>query len=144
MVFAMQGEQFVVADIKGRGWCIPGGRLEAEETPEQAVRREAWEEIGATLGELTLLGDYVLEDETGARRLVPTFRAPVLTLSDLPPDTESQGVHAFAFDELPAHYFLWDALIEAVFRHALTYEPPDHLTRIAEQYVDTQPVPESF
>ena len=27
-------------------WCLPGGRIEANETPEQAALRELWEECG--------------------------------------------------------------------------------------------------
>jgi 8-oxo-dGTP diphosphatase len=124
MVFAMQGESFVVADIRGRGWCIPGGHLEADETPEQTVRRETYEEIGATLGDLTLLGSYFLDTpSTGDQRLVPTYCAQVLALHDLPQTSESQGVRVMAFEELPTTYFLWDELIEAVFRFALGYSP---------------------
>ena len=60
LIFAMQDREFVLADIAGRGWCIPGGRLETGESAEQAARREAYEEIGATLGPLHLLGHYLL------------------------------------------------------------------------------------
>ncbi len=124
MVFAMQGAGFVVADIRGRGWCIPGGHLEADETPEQTVRRETYEEIGATLGDLTLLGSYVLDTPSmGDKRLVPTYRAEVLALHDLPAISESQGVRVMVFEELPTAYFLWDELIEAVFCFAITYSP---------------------
>ncbi|MCZ2122539.1 MAG: NUDIX domain-containing protein [Anaerolineales bacterium] len=41
-----------------RGWFMPGGGLKRGETLEQAARREAFEETGAELGELTLLGAY--------------------------------------------------------------------------------------
>ncbi len=119
MAFAMQNEKFVLANIAGRGWCIPGGRLEAGETAEGAVRRETLEEIGATLGALTLLGTYLLDnDSTGEKRLVPTYRADVLTVENLPAGSESLGVRVMAFEEVAEEYFLWDALIEAVFRFA--------------------------
>ena len=39
-------------------WYALGGGVERGETPEQAVRREAAEEVGATLGEVRLLGIY--------------------------------------------------------------------------------------
>jgi 8-oxo-dGTP pyrophosphatase MutT (NUDIX family) len=40
------------------GWFMPGGGVKRGETLEQATRREAYEEIGAQMGELTLLGAY--------------------------------------------------------------------------------------
>ena len=40
------------------GWFMPGGGVKRGETLEQAARREAQEEVGAELGELTLLGIY--------------------------------------------------------------------------------------
>jgi 8-oxo-dGTP pyrophosphatase MutT (NUDIX family) len=39
-------------------WFLPGGRVERYETPEAAARREAAEEVGATLGDLRLFGLY--------------------------------------------------------------------------------------
>jgi 8-oxo-dGTP pyrophosphatase MutT (NUDIX family) len=39
-------------------WFLPGGRIERHETPEAAARREAAEEVGATLGALRLFGLY--------------------------------------------------------------------------------------
>lgn len=44
-----------IAILQPRGLCIPGGHIESEETPEQAVYREALEEAAISqLGELTL------------------------------------------------------------------------------------------
>jgi 8-oxo-dGTP pyrophosphatase MutT (NUDIX family) len=119
LVFAIWQGEFVVGDIAGRGWCIPGGHLEPGETPEQAVRREAHEETGATLGPLTLIGFYLLtHQETDETQVVPTYLAHVTEWRAVPSGTESHGTQSLRFEELPQHYFLWDALLEAVFTYA--------------------------
>ena len=40
------------------GWFIPGGGVKRGETLEESARREAWEELGAKLGEVKLMGMY--------------------------------------------------------------------------------------
>lgn len=40
------------------GWFMPGGGLNRNESLEQAARREAKEETGADLGEVSLLGVF--------------------------------------------------------------------------------------
>lgn len=40
------------------GWFMPGGGVNRNESLEQAARREAKEETGAELGEITLLGVF--------------------------------------------------------------------------------------
>ena len=39
-------------------WYFPGGGAKRKETLDQAARREAFEEVGATLGDLELLGVF--------------------------------------------------------------------------------------
>jgi len=52
------GQVLLVRQTYMPGWFMPGGGVKRGETLEQAVRREAWEEIGAEMGELRLLGSY--------------------------------------------------------------------------------------
>lgn len=119
VVFARSDGLFLLADIQGRGWCIPGGHLISGEAREDAARRETWEETGARLGELSLLGHYVLADTaTGSTQLAPAFVADVTSIGPLPTGTESLGVRTASLDDLPSVYYVWDALLEKVFRLA--------------------------
>lgn len=40
------------------GWFMPGGGVKRDETLDQAARREAREEVGAELNEISLVGAY--------------------------------------------------------------------------------------
>jgi len=43
---AFSGEKFLMVRNRRRGWEMPGGKVEAGESPEQAVMREFAEETG--------------------------------------------------------------------------------------------------
>lgn len=45
-------------------WSFPGGRVEANENPEEAVKREVLEEIGLVYDKPTLLTNYKIEGDT--------------------------------------------------------------------------------
>ena len=47
--FVFHGDMVVLANIKGRGYCIPSGKIEEGEQPVAAMIREAYEETGAIL-----------------------------------------------------------------------------------------------
>ena len=119
LVFATSDARFVVADIPGRGWCIPSGRLEAGETPEQAAHREAWEEVGILLEPLRCLG-HIARTELATQKttLAVAFAGKVKSFHERPSGFESQGVQLLDLETLPVQYFAWNPLLEAVFRYA--------------------------
>lgn len=55
-------------------WSIPKGLADPGESPEQAARRETWEETGVQAAELTLLG--AIQYTTKSRKLVTAFAGP--------------------------------------------------------------------
>lgn len=115
--------RYLLANIRGRGYCAPSGRIETGETPEQTARREAYEETGARLKALHLIGWYLLEpcsDQEAQPCLAPVYWAPVDHLEPIPNIEESLGRYWARLDELPKIYYDWSPLIEAVFRYADT------------------------
>lgn len=113
--------RYLLAHIRGRGYCVPSGRIEPGEAPAAAARREAYEESGAVLNHLHLLGHYLLEPCSVAEPKpcsAPVFLAQAARLEPLSPDSESQGVRWAHLQEMPALYYDWSPLIEAVFRYA--------------------------
>lgn len=47
---AFDGDRLLMTRLHQRGWDIPGGHVEIGEQPEEAMRREVYEETGARLG----------------------------------------------------------------------------------------------
>ena len=53
--FYLYEGKLLMVDLNDRGWDVPGGHMEPNETPEQCFKREALEE-GYVEGDCTLLG----------------------------------------------------------------------------------------
>lgn len=60
LVFCWLGDGIVWVEHASRGWEVPGGKVEPGESPEEAARREVWEEAGITVQALTWIGEYGL------------------------------------------------------------------------------------
>ncbi len=95
-------------------WELPGGGLRRDETPIDAARREAREELGIAPGEWTIIGHQAFKDRATAHLtcLVATYEGQPLDL-DRNELTEARwasrhspplplGDHATAFLALPA------------------------------------------
>lgn len=80
-------------------WYMPGGRVKKWETLEQAARREAQEELGASLGDLHLFGAFVSFFEHKSDH-VTVFVCEDFTLTG-ETDGEIERFAFFPMDELP-------------------------------------------
>ncbi len=80
-------------------WYLPGGGVRRGETLEQAARREAAEEIGATLGKLRLFGVYTNFYEHKSDHVV-VFACDDFALTGRT-DAEIESFDFFGLDNLP-------------------------------------------
>lgn len=124
LVFVFYGDKIALADIRGRGLCIPSGRIEAGETLNDATERECFEEAGARLhpAHRRLIGCYRLVprsgDFAGQTRFCPVFIAEALGFEAIPESSESQGLFLASLEDVADLYFFWDSLLAEVFAHA--------------------------
>jgi len=58
VMLIQNGQVLLVRQTYVSGWYMPGGGAKRGETMEEAARREAQEEVGADMGDLSLLGVY--------------------------------------------------------------------------------------
>lgn len=117
LVFPWIDDKIVICNIADRGWCIPSGRVEPDETSLHAVVREAQEEAGATLCLIQYIGCYQITERQEVR-WADCFTARVEGLGEIGMKEESLGVRVCHLDELPEIYHLWNDLTKMVFEHA--------------------------
>jgi 8-oxo-dGTP diphosphatase len=115
LVFAWQEDRVVICDIEDRGWCIPSGRVEPDETALEAAHREAMEEGGVELERLQYIGCYQISERREVR-WADCFAALVKNVGEISMKEESRGMKLVVIEELPAIYHMWNPLTEAVFQ----------------------------
>jgi 8-oxo-dGTP pyrophosphatase MutT (NUDIX family) len=99
VLLVSDGRIVLVEHTYRRGWFLPGGGLKRNESLEDAARREAHEEAGATLGEMKLLGIYSNFKEAKNDH-VAVFACTDFTLDGMH-DAEIARVQTFPLDDLP-------------------------------------------
>jgi 8-oxo-dGTP pyrophosphatase MutT (NUDIX family) len=100
VMMIQEGKVTLVRQTYMPGWFMPGGGLKRGETLEQAARREAYEETGAELGEMTLMGAYTnFKDWKTDHNLVFVCHDFKVTGK---PDKEIAELNSFPLDQLPA------------------------------------------
>lgn len=99
LMMVKDSQVYLVKHTYQRQWYLPGGGVKKGETIEAAARREAAEELGATLGELRLLGVYTnFYEHKNDHVMVFSCEDFALTGDG---DSEIERIRAFGFDELP-------------------------------------------
>lgn len=80
-------------------WFAPGGGVERGETLEEAIRREAREEVGATLHDLRLMGIYTSFKESKSDHVVMFVSTEFAV--DGTSDREIEETRWYPLDALP-------------------------------------------
>ncbi len=117
LVFAWSDGQVLLCDITGRGWCVPSGRVEPDESSGEAVRRESLEESGAVLEEVQYFGSFEIRDRTEVR-WADCYAGHVVELGEIRTKEESRARRFVSPDELPELYHVWNELTKRVFERS--------------------------
>lgn len=97
------GDQVLLAYNDRDEWELLGGRLELDETPEETVAREVFEESGITATPGRLLTSWVQPvDPLGSKRvLIVCFDCPVASAEPPVTSDEHRSVRWWPRSELP-------------------------------------------
>jgi 8-oxo-dGTP pyrophosphatase MutT (NUDIX family) len=94
------GEALLLTHTYRSGFGLVGGGIQKNETPEQAARREAFEEIGVKLETLTPLGSFTSTVEY-KRDTIFTFTAELPNKNISIDNLEIAEVHWFPLEHIP-------------------------------------------
>lgn len=117
LVFPWLDDKVLICDIEDRGWCIPSGRVEPDESSLEAVIREALEEGGVELEDVQYIGCYQVSERQEIR-WADVYAARIGKMVEITMTEESLGRKLVSMEELPSLYHLWTPLTEMVFEHA--------------------------
>ena len=99
LLMIQDNQVLLVKHVYEDQWYLPGGLVEKGETQDEAVRREALEEAGATLGDLQLFGTYT-NFKDGRNDHIVVFITRDFCLNGQS-DHEIEALSYFPLDALP-------------------------------------------
>lgn len=108
MIFVRSNDGFLMVRNPQRGWEIPGGHREGDEAVIAVAQREAFEEAGIAIKDVTVVGSYELPN--GHRTIITT--AAIESWHEIP--TEFETIARAWFQQLPDDLSFKDGLYECV------------------------------
>ncbi|HHT9138689.1 MAG TPA: NUDIX domain-containing protein [Candidatus Wunengus sp. YC60] len=120
-VFPVYQRQIIISKAP-RGWGLPGGHRELNESAEDCARREALEEAAIQLGKLTLVGHWIVrkEFESEYNQSYPPIAYQLLFLAEVTavlqfiPNHEITERASVTFDELKSLHHNYDSVKDII------------------------------
>lgn len=115
-IFDDDGRILLMQRADDRRWCLPCGWLEPNESPEEAVVREAWEETGLNVEAVELVGVFTRRPDPawGLFSMVAICFLCQVAGGELTLSHEGLALGYFHLNEVPA----WHGIHENYARHA--------------------------
>jgi mutator protein MutT len=102
VLFTSSGEVVLLRNDRDE-WELPGGRLDADESPEQCLVREIAEELGVTAAVGAILDSYRFEVLPGRHVFIVTYACTVLGAFSPTVSHEHSAWNVFQPEALPAN-----------------------------------------
>lgn len=117
LVILYYKDKFVFVKNKKRKWEFPGGKKEAGETILDVAKREAWEEAGAVIENIQVVGYYKLPNHEN----VIVSAAEVLYFEDIPAFSETTEVRLSTTLPSEEELSFTDGIYPSIFSHIKGY-----------------------